>query len=186
MPAMDTPTEEPTSIIAGDSIAWKKTLADYPASAGWVLAYALRGATKIDFNAVASGDDYLVNVLAATSAAWIAGFYTWTSYVTKAGQRYTVEQGAVEIHADPVGLAAGVDQRPHCRRVLDAIEALLEGKATRDQREYEIDGIRISRMDITELLRWRALYRQEWQAYLRSQQANKGKRRNGRVLVRFS
>jgi hypothetical protein len=183
---MDTPTTEPESIIAGDSVAWLKTLADYPASAGWVLSYALRGPSKIDIDAAASDDDHLVDIDAADSAAWSAGFYAWTSFVKLDGKRHTISQGAIEVLADPAGIAAGVDQRPHCKKVLDAIEKVLEGKATRDQQEYEIDGVRISRMDIDKLLRWRTVYRSEWNAYIRANKVKKGGARGNRVLVRFT
>lgn len=182
---METPTTEPTSIIAGDSVTWKKTLADFPASAGWVLSYALRGPAAIDIIAAAEGDDHLVSKAPDVTTLWAAGFYAWTAIVTLAGQRYTVDQGNVEILADPVTATGVVDQRPHCKRVLDAIEAVLEGKASRDQQEYEIDGVRISRMDIDKLLRWRSTYRVEWQAWQRKQQVAKGKSNGNRVLVRF-
>lgn len=178
-------TVEPDQIISGDSVAWLKSLADYPASAGWALSYALRGPAQIDLTTTPDGDGHLVSVGSAVTATWTAGFYTWTLFASLWSDRYTVAQGNVEILADPVSVAVGTDQRPHCKRVLDAIEALLEGKATRDQREYEIDGIRISRMEIADLLRWRTVYRREWSAFLKSQQVAKGKSRGGRVLVRF-
>ena len=60
-------------IIAGDSFAWKKCLSDYPASAGWVLSYAL---VK----------------------------------------------------------SSGLDTRPHCFGVLEAIEAKMENRATEEHR----------------------------------------------------
>jgi hypothetical protein len=179
-------TVEPDQIIAGDSISWRKLLSDYPASAGWALSYALRGPGKIDIDAAADDDGHLIQIGAAATVSWAAGFYTWTLFAKLGADRYTVAQGAIEILADPAAIAAGVDQRPHCKKVLDAIEALLEGKASRDQREFEIDGVRISRMEIGELLRWRTVYRREWSAYLKNNQVAKGKRRGNRVLVRFS
>ena len=178
-------TVEPDQIISGDSIAWRKSLTDYPASAGWALSYALRGPAQVDIATTADGDGHLVSVGSAATSTWTAGFYTWTLFASLGADRYTVAQGSIEILADPATVAVGTDQRPHCKRVLDAIEALLEGKATRDQREYEIDGIRISRMEIADLLRWRTVYRREWSAFLKSQQVAKGKSRGRRVLMRF-
>ena len=182
---MKTPTVEPQSIIAGDSVTWQRSLPDYPASAGWVLGYALRGPKNIDFDATADGDSHLVAVAASVTAPWPAGFYTITSFAKKAGERYTVETGSLEVLPDPAGLNAVQDLRPHCKKVLDAIEAVLEGKATKDQQEYEIDGIRIKRMEFDALLRVRSLYQREWQAYLKAQQIKKGQKRGNRVLVRF-
>ena len=67
MATMAIVTTEPTSITAGDSVAWTRSLSDYPASAGWSLAYTLiNAAAKITINASAAGDDHAVSVSAAT------------------------------------------------------------------------------------------------------------------------
>ena len=49
-----TPTTEPASITAGDTLTWQKTLADYPATV-WTLKYRFINATaKVDITATAS------------------------------------------------------------------------------------------------------------------------------------
>ena len=68
------PSREPSDIVAGDTIEWYRTdlTGDFPASGGWTLAYTLRlrsgTGNKITVNAAASGDAFLVTILAATSA----------------------------------------------------------------------------------------------------------------------
>ena len=42
---MTTPTIEPSLLYTGDTWAWERTLADYPASASWVLNYVLVNST---------------------------------------------------------------------------------------------------------------------------------------------
>ena len=75
--AATTPTTEPSALIAGDTAKWLKTLADYLPADGWVLSYTLiNSAAKITFAATTSGSDFLVNVAAATTAAWAAGSYS--------------------------------------------------------------------------------------------------------------
>ena len=72
-----TATLEPSRVTAGDTITWLRSLADYPASAGWVLSYTLiNSAAKISITATASGADHLVTVAAATSAAYTPATYT--------------------------------------------------------------------------------------------------------------
>ena len=74
----DIPTTEPAAVNAGDTVRWRRALADYPASAGWALTYTLLNAAgKITITASAQGDDHLVSVPAATSAGWAAGDYAW-------------------------------------------------------------------------------------------------------------
>ena len=55
--AAEIPTTEPTSIIAGDTLAWTKSLADYEASL-WTLTYYLRGPSAQTITATTSGGDF--------------------------------------------------------------------------------------------------------------------------------
>ena len=136
-----TATTEPSRVTAGDSIFWLKSLSDYPASASWVLAYTfINSAAKISLTATASGADHLVAIAAATSAAWVAGTYTWQATVTKAAERYTVGSGAMVV--DP-NLAAQTtfDSRTSARKALDAVNLLLETYGSKAyMHSYEING----------------------------------------------
>jgi hypothetical protein len=87
----DIPTIEPSSANAGDTWRWTRTLADYPASAGWALSYTLiNAAAKITINATASGDDHAVTVAAATTGGYAAGTYDWRARVTRTGEVFTM------------------------------------------------------------------------------------------------
>lgn len=140
-----TATTEPSRVTAGDTIAWTKSLSDYPASAGWVLSYSLRNPLgSIDFSAGASGDDHAVNVPASTSAPWKAGAYAWQAYVTKGAERYTVGNGQITIDAN-FAISVGHDGRSDARQILDNLMAAYK-KASLDKafvQEYEIAGRRI-------------------------------------------
>ena len=67
---------EPRSFTAGDTVVWKRSLSDYPATASWVLSYTFNGPDKYAATAAASGDDFLVTLLAATTAVYLPGYYT--------------------------------------------------------------------------------------------------------------
>jgi hypothetical protein len=128
---MEIATTEPTSLRAGDTWAWTRTLSDYPASA-WTLTYYFRNATaKFDVVATASGDSYSVTV-AKASTGKIPGYYDWTAFVESATERYEVGTGRVQVLPN---LAADTvhDGRSFARRMLDAIESALESRATGDQ-----------------------------------------------------
>ena len=119
------PATEPSSVIAGDTLVWTKTLTGYPASAGWTLNYRLiNAAAKYDIAAAASGDSYAITVAASTSATWAAGNYTWQSYVTNVGgERYTIQTGEIVIKANWAGQSAGLDTRSNAKIILDTLEA---------------------------------------------------------------
>jgi hypothetical protein len=136
-----TATTEPTRVTAGDTIAWTKTLSDYPATAGWVLSYTLiNSGSKIAITATASGDDHTVTVLAATSANYTAATYTWQAVVTKAAERYTVGTGQIVV-APNLAAATTYDTRSSARKTLEAVNLAMESYGPKAYLHmYEIAG----------------------------------------------
>lgn len=184
--AQTIPTQEPAFVVAGDSITWKKSIADYPASAGWVLNYRLiNAAGKIDIASTTSGDDHQISVPAVTSAAWAAGYYTWTAYVTKAAERYTLGSGAVTVKPNLAAQTAGYDTRSHAAKTLDAIEAVIEGRATQSHLSYSIAGRQMQFIPIAELLVFRDRYRGEVRSEENAARVANGLASRNRILVRL-
>ena len=123
------PTTEPTSARAGDTWRWSRSLADYPAPT-WTLAYTLvNAAGKVSITAVADGAAHLVSVAPATTAAYAAGRYDWVAHVTDGTDRYQVDSGSIDVLPDLSSLSS-YDGRSHARKMLSAIDALLESRAT--------------------------------------------------------
>jgi hypothetical protein len=184
------PTTEPAVLIAGDRVVWKRTDlgSDYlPAS--YQLKYSARlegdGTDEIEITASESGSDYIVEVAAATSAAWTAGTYHWQAYIvrTSDSERVTVDRGTFEVRANRD--SATTDPRSHVKKVLDAIEAVIENRATQDQESYSINGRSLSRTPLEELLKLRRKYQHEYLAELNAENARRGKRSGNTVRVRF-
>lgn len=180
-----TPTTEPASIIAGDTAKWLKTLADYPASAGWALVYTLINATgKITLAATAQGDDHLVTAPATTTNGWAAGAYEWRAQVSKAGEVYTVGSGRITI-APSFG-ADTLDSRTPARVMLEAVEAVMLKTATSNVQEYEIAGRRLKHYTMGELLQLRDRLKNDVRREEAAQQiANGTGGVPGRIFVRF-
>ena len=181
-----TATTPPRQMQAGDTLSWRVTLADYPASQGWALAYRLvpmSGATPITFSATSSGNDHVISIAAATSAAWAAGAYTLIGTVTKAAERYSVYQASHTVLPN-LAVSTGYDARSHARKMLTAIEAALEGQATTEQLSLiEISVYsRGQKHDKGLLIKARNQYAIE----VRREEAAAGIRPNaGRIYVRF-
>lgn len=148
---------EPSRVTAGDTVTWLKSLADYPASTGWVLSYTLiNAAAKITFAASASGSDHLVTVAASTTAAWAAGTYTWIAVVTKAAERYTVGQGSITVAPD-LAAAALYDGRTSAKKALEAVNTLLETYGAKAYLQgYEINGRKQTFQSPGEFLKFRS------------------------------
>jgi hypothetical protein len=119
------PSIEPLSVFAGDTLTWQITLADCQASAGWTLHYRLINSNgHIDIVATANINDFLINVPAATSAAYVPGKYDWQSYLTdSAGERFTVAMGSIEIKPNWANQNTGLDTRSISKQILDNLEA---------------------------------------------------------------
>lgn len=173
-------------IVAGDTLAFSAEFASWPATDGWTLAYRLvpLSGAAITIAASANGSAYAVAVAAATTAGWKPGAYAWSAYVTKAGERHTLDRGRVQIRPDS-GAASNIDLRSHARKVLDAIEAVLEKRATRDQMGYTINGRELRRTPIADLLELRSRYRAEVRAEEQADRLAQGQSDRRRLFVRL-
>lgn len=184
----------PSTIRAGDTLSWTESLPDYPAGDGWTLAINLAkyGDPTITITASTSGDSYAVSATAATTKGWVPGIYAWQAYVYKLGgapsaisEKYTIEHGQLTVLPDITQATSATDLRSDCKKTLDAIEALLIGKATADVLSYSVAGRAIAKMAPTELLKWRDVCRVEYQRELDAERVAKGLDTNKRVGVRF-
>lgn len=172
---------EPLEITAGDTLIWTRRLIEYPASGGWVLKYALRGPAVIDITSTADGDDHLVTIPSNQDPALIQGNFSIQGYVEKTGERHTVYSGHLKVNQNLVSAVAGHDGRTHAARVIDAIEALIEGRATADQQEMVVDGDRLVKTPFEMLIKIRQRYRVELSAEKRKERRKQG-RSSGRLI----
>ena len=115
------------SLISGDTLSLLTPAGSYPASAGWVLHHRLvprtAGGPAITLDATAEGDDHRTLVAASTTAGWAAGSYSWSSWVTRGAESYTVSSGQTVIQPDPRAVTAGYDGRSQSRKALDDARA---------------------------------------------------------------
>jgi len=155
----DIPTTEPGEITAGDYVQWKISDADYPATT-YTLTYSLvKDGKQINITAAASGDDHLVTLAAATTALYTAGVYQWQAYMTADAVRYNTDKGTLEVLPNFAAQSDGYDDRSHARKVLDALEAVIEGRATSAQEEKLLSGEGLAKTSWPHLLRARATYK---------------------------
>jgi hypothetical protein len=153
------PTTEPTAACAGDTWRWSRSLSDYPAST-WTLTYTLINASgKVTVAATVDGDTHAVSVPPATTAAYSAGRYDWVAHVSDGTDRYQVGAGSINVLPD-LSAASTYDGRSHARKMLDAINAMLEGRATSAQLDLvstDFDGRKMDRRP-DELIKMRDRY----------------------------
>lgn len=138
-----TASTEPTAITAGDTVSWVKSLADYPASAGWALRYVLvRPGSLISVNSTADGDAHRISVAASASAGWPAGRHDWQAFAERGGERFTVGRGVITIAPNLAAAGpSGIDGRSPARAALDAMDDALRSYGSKAYlQSYAIGG----------------------------------------------
>lgn len=171
----------PTEFKAGLTFSASAILVANPAPAWCVHAY-LRGPAAIDLTAAGTDARHVFTVPAATTAAWVQGLYWYSLRAASGADVVEVEAGEITIRPDLSAAAAGYDARDHAQRVLDAIEAVLERRATMDQQRYVINNRELWRTPIPDLLKLRDRYRAELR---RARAARAGSLFNTQVRARF-
>lgn len=155
----------PKSIRGGVSFRARAVLSRYPPSQ-WDAVLILRGASKLDIPGTVEADAFLFE---AETAGWKPGVYAYCVRVSRDGEIQDVESGSVNVLPDLANVEAGHDARGHVRKVLDAIEAVIEGRATSEQASYRMGSLEISKMSHEQLLLLRDRYRQELAASERAE-----------------
>jgi hypothetical protein len=175
----------PSQLTVGESASWKWSDTTFPADT-WTLVYVLVSAgNKITITAVASGSDHLVELSSTTSADYKAGDYSYQAHVSNgSGQRYKVAEGVLTIAVDFAEQSRGHDGRSHVKKVLDSLEALIEGRASKSQIQQSLGGaISVQHMGTDELMRMRDQYALKYRKELLSK-AGKSTRRT--IYSRFA
>ena len=180
------PYNEPDKITKGDTVSWKKALSCYKPGDGWTLTYYFRGVETLDKAATASGDDHLLSLTAANTDTLTAGDYSWSAKVTDGSEVVTVATGRFTVLTDLADEAAGYETRPYVKRVLDAIESLMEGKVTKDASSYSIQGRSLTRYSFEELEALRDKYKNLWNIYLKKEKRKQGQNTSRKIKVRFN
>lgn len=146
-------------LTAGDTLNFTTELSDYPASAGWSLRYTLvpraAGGPSIVLNSTADGDLHRTQATAEQTANWAPGAYSWVAAAVKDGERYTLDQGALQILPDPTS-ATALDTRSSARIALENVEAYMANASNLAAASYSIAGRTLSRHSLSELLKLRS------------------------------
>lgn len=183
---MSLPTNEPLALRAGDTWVWRREdLTDYPAGT-WTITYYFRAPTaNFQITAAAFGTAHAVNVAKGTTAAYTPARYKWIACADNGTVRVTVDQGELLVQPN-LAVAGNLDDRSHARKMLEAIEALLEGRATKDQQAFTHGDVAITRIPIEQLKRIRDEYRAEVRAARRRERLRNGQGVSSILPVRFT
>ncbi|KIC15007.1 hypothetical protein [Leisingera sp. ANG-Vp] len=167
----------PAEIGAGVTFRQTVSLPVYPAPE-WSVSLIMRGPSQIDLAGTGEEENHALHALASATADWKPGHYRYELRASKGADVITVEAGEVRVAPNLSAQVAGYDGRGHVQRVLDAIEAVIENRATIDQQSYQINNRSLQRTPLGELMKLRDRYRAE----LASKKAARKGRRLGRMI----
>lgn len=140
------------SFICGDTVKWSRNdlTSHYPADL-WTLTYYFRGPTSYDVTATADGRKFSITIPSTDTGAseeptakFKVGRYQLLGRVSKISEPttiYSVYSGFVDACADPVAIAAPADMRSKNKRILDALNALMERASTRPEKSYSLSAV---------------------------------------------
>ena len=188
MPERDEiPNTEPVEIAVGETLEWTKSLEGYPASE-WALNYYFRGAGK-GFNAAATveGDDFHVAVDESVTAEMAVGTYYWEAWVSNGSDELMVARGETRVlqNLKTMPVTSIFDDRSQVKKNLDALDALLAGRITKDVQLYVIGNRQLQHIPVEQLIRLRETYSKLYAAELRRLRVRKGKTLFKTIDVRF-
>lgn len=141
----------PRTITPGDRITWRDSFPDYKPPE-YSLSWAIRGASAIDLDALAVGDEFETTITPEQSSTLIAGTYFYQVYARYGDNRATLGAGQITVLANLEGTGA-YDGSTTAQKMLALIEkaiaARLSGGAVDS---YEIKGRRLDRTPLPDLV----------------------------------
>ena len=177
----------PRDFVAGDTVKFKLSNSLYPASDGWACstAFVKDGKLFTESTSVADGDDFLITLVAADTLDLLAGSYKWRVSYSKAGERYSPDQGTLVVGVNYSAQSSGYDSRTDAEAMLEALNATMRGKATNDQLSMMIGGRQLQRLEPAALVKWRDMLKAEVGREQTAEKAALGLRTGKKTRVRL-
>ena len=148
----------PATLIQGDTLQLTISSPTYNSLDGYNVVVYLTGpsGTPIPYTftttlVTGSTNNYELLVTAAVAVGFRAGLYAYNIVATDGTNQFTIESGnttAVE-RAD---FTSSTELRTTNQIILDSVTAVIQNRATQDQKSYTINGRSLERMAIQDLL----------------------------------
>lgn len=150
----------PSEILTDTTIEFSITPEERLTSDGYSYVFKLGGGAVITKNGTANGSEVDFKIVPADTAAISTGIYFYQIFAEKSGDRYLHSSGQLAVN-QIIGTAP-FDGRTVAEKIVAAIDALIQNRATTDQQSYTIQsgaGSRsLSRIPVVELMELRKVY----------------------------
>jgi hypothetical protein len=184
-----TNTQEPDSVVAGDTLQFTRSVEDYPSGDGWTLTYVLSGPDVYHFDATASTDStgYSVSVAASTTKNWIPGVYVVSAYVSNGTERFKVKPAYPKmiVAHDPASATAGGNQLSFAAKMLIQIESALLQIGAKTVSTASVNGQSYSLQNISELYKLQNQFEQRVANETNQARLNAGLGSSSKIYAHF-
>lgn len=154
---MKTYTSVPKEFVIGDSLILEIDGGEYPAP-DWSLTLSLVSTSgRLDVTSVADGTSHQ---LVVDTSSLSAGRYDYQLQATGDGYRVTIGRGDTTALADLGNTdLTSYDGRSHVKKTLDALEAAIEGRASKTQLVQKVaDMVEVQHLSPEQQTDWRDKY----------------------------
>ncbi len=182
MASVETTSGVPSQFESGNTVPFTLNFASFPVGT-WTLAFVLsRGTTApVSTAATTSGNDFLVTLSAAVTAALAPGIYQWAAYVTSSSQRTTAATGALTVLPN-----LSVTQTPsNAQAMVTLLESVLQTFAATDKKMVNFNGQQFERQSVKEYQEQYTFWKAQLIAEQRALAAQRGESTGDRVAIKF-
>lgn len=181
------PTRVPDKIHAGDSVNWNISNSDYPAPT-WTLTFTfINERDKFSITSTADGDSHAISVAPAISGKYPAGLYYWKCRASDGTDKYLIQEGRTTVlqNLEDANLKSA-DLRSHAKKVLDAVEAVIENRASDSDMSMSVDGQSITNFSPEQLTDLRSKYLSIYNKELNAERVAQGRSSRKKSQIRFT
>lgn len=181
----------PTKIYAGDTVKFNiPATDDYTSTASWVATFTLKhdtGNDNISVTGVADGaGGWDFTLTASQTSGFHAEEHWFQLYVTKAAERYTLEQGAIQVFANIPTAGNTYNGRSQAQIDLEAVQSAIRAKiAGGAVAEYTIGNRSLKSIPMADLIALESKLRADVAREKRADRIAKGLNSGRAVFVRF-
>jgi hypothetical protein len=181
----------PASIYAGDTVKFNiPATTDYASNASWVGTFVMKhetGSDSVNITGVADGaGGWNFTISAATSAGLHVDDHWYQLYVTKSGERFTLQQGTIQVLGNIAAAGATFDGRSQAQIDLESVQAEMRARITGGGvQEYTIGNRSLKKVPMTDLIELESKLKADVARELRATRIAKGLDSGRAVYVRF-
>lgn len=140
----------PHKFASGETVEFNHYEPSYNSANGFSLAYTFRGSSSLTVTAsVVDGSNFKITIAAASNTLSAGTFYV-QAYATKGAERHLVFSGTVIVLPNLASGSGVYDGRNKYQIIVDALDAAITGRASKEQLSYTIGNRQIAFISLQE------------------------------------